>query len=470
MSYKKVYDLIIIGAGAGGFASAIKVNEMGVKALMINDGLPLGGTCVNVGCVPSKRLQWAGYIKYLIKNHRIKGITAEIKKYDFKKIIEEEINLVNEMRNKKYEYVLENLKNVTFLKGKAKFVSKNEIEINGETYKGNKFVIAVGSTARVPDIKGIEKIGFITHIEALKLKEIPSRMAVIGAGPLGLEFSQIFSRFGSKVAIFSKYNRVFPKGEREVSLELENILKEEGIEIIKEVKILEAKNEGDKKVLIYEKDDKLFSSKFDEILLAAGKIPNTEYLNSEIAGIKIDEKKRIIVNKYYQTDNPDIYAVGDCINMPLRLETTAAREGTIAVENALLNAEKKINYREVPYTIFTDPSISGVGYTEEKFIKKYKICSCRSFYFEDLPKAIISNKTKGLIKMIMDPNTERIVGVHILGENSFELIFSASLIIRNKMTLDDVINTLPVFPSFSESLKLVALSFKKDISKLSCCI
>ena len=467
---KSNYDLIIIGAGAGGFASAIRANETGIKTLMVNEGLPLGGTCVNVGCVPSKRLQWAGYVKNLIENHGIKGLEAEIRKKDFRKVIEEEQELVKNMRNKKYEYVLDNLENVEFLKGKAKFVSKNEIEVNGEIFKGNKFIIAVGSTARIPEIKGIKETGFITHIEALKLEKIPSRMAVIGAGPLGLEFSQIFSRLGSEVIIFSKYNRVFPKGEREISLELENILKQEGIKVIKETEIVRTEKEGNSKVLIYKKDGELSSVEVDEILLAAGKIPNTKYLNPEIAGIKVDDRGRIIVNEYYQTENSNIYAVGDCINMPLRLETTAAREGTIAAENALLNRRRKLNYLEIPYTIFTDPPLSGVGYTEEEFVKKFKVCSCRSFYFEDLPKAIISNKTKGLIKMVMDPDTERIVGIHILGENSFELIYSASLIIKNKMTLDDVINTLPVFPSFSESIKLAAISFKKDVSKLSCCV
>lgn len=466
----KTYDLIIIGGGAGGFASAIKANEIGVKTLMINEGLPLGGTCVNVGCVPSKKLQWAGYVKSLIENHGIKGIESKIKSFDFKKIIQEEIELVNRMRNKKYEYVLDNLEDVDFIKGKAKFISKDEVEVNGEVFKGNKFIIAVGSTARIPDIKGIKETGFITHIEALKLKEIPKKLAVIGAGPLGLEFSQIFSRFRSKVTIFSKYNRIFPKGEREISLELETILREEGINIIKEAKIIEVKKEGKEKVLIYEKDGELNSLEFNEILIAAGKIPNTEYLNPEIAGIKIDERKRIVVNEYYQTENPLIYAVGDCINKELRIETTAAREGTIVVGNALLNKERKINYREVPYTIFTDPPLSGVGYTEEEFVKKYKVCSCRSFYFEDLPKAIISNKIKGLIRMVMHPDTEKIVGIHILSESSFELIYSASLIIKNNMTLDDVINTLPIFPSFSESIKLSAISFKKDVSKLSCCV
>ncbi len=467
---KSNYDLIIIGAGAGGFASAIRANETGIKTLMVNEGLPLGGTCVNVGCVPSKRLQWAGYVKNLIENHGIKGLEAEIRKKDFRKVIEEEQELVKNMRNKKYEYVLDNLENVEFLKGKAKFVSKNEIEVNGEIFKGNKFIIAAGSTARIPEIKGIKETGFITHIEALKLEKIPSRMAVIGAGPLGLEFSQIFSRLGSEVIIFSKYNRVFHRGEREISLELENILKQEGIKVIKETEIVRTEKEGNSKVLIYKKDGELSSVEVDEILLAAGKIPNTKYLNPEIAGIKVDDRGRIIVNEYYQTENSNIYAVGDCINMPLRLETTAAREGTIAAENALLNRRRKLNYLEIPYTIFTDPPLSGVGYTEEEFVKKFKVCSCRSFYFEDLPKAIISNKTKGLIKMVMDPDTERIVGIHILGENSFELIYSASLIIKNKMTLDDVINTLPVFPSFSESIKLAAISFKKDVSKLSCCV
>jgi len=202
------YDLIIIGAGSGGFASAIQANELGLKTLMINSGLPIGGTCVNVGCVPSKAL-----IHY-----------AKNKNLNFSQAIEKELALVAELRKEKYENVLKSLKNVEFIEGKAKFVSENEIEVLGRRFQAEKFIIANGSTANVPNIEGIEEIGYLTHVTALSNKNLPQSIAIIGAGPLGLEFSQIYSRFGSKVIILEKGSSIFPPGEKELTQRLKEIL------------------------------------------------------------------------------------------------------------------------------------------------------------------------------------------------------------------------------------------------------
>jgi mercuric reductase len=207
------YDLIIIGAGSGGFASAIKANELGLKTLILNSGLPLGGTCVNVGCVPSKAL-----IQY-----------AKTKMLDFPLAIEKELRLVAQLRKEKYVEVLEGLENVEFIEGRAKFLSENEIEVNGKRFRAQKFIIATGSTANVPNIEGIREVGYLTHITALTNKNLPQSLAIIGAGPLGLEFSQIYSRFGSKVIILQKGNSIFPPGEKELTQRLKEILEKEGI-------------------------------------------------------------------------------------------------------------------------------------------------------------------------------------------------------------------------------------------------
>ncbi|MBI2019200.1 mercury(II) reductase [Candidatus Daviesbacteria bacterium] len=463
------YNLIIIGGGAGAFASAIKANELGAKTLMVNKGLPLGGTCVNVGCVPSKTLLWAGEVMHQARNHGIPGLEIKVKNFDFATVIQHELDLVTKLRNEKYEKVLSQLENITYVEGKASFVSSSEIEVNGQKYTAGKFIVATGSTATVVPIEGIKETGFVTHIEALKMKQQPKELIVIGAGPVGLEFAQMYARFGTKVTILHRGPSIF-RGEEELTTRLTEILTNEGITIKTDIQVKSARKEGNKKIVTYKTHDQQEEISGQEILLAVGKTPNTERLALNKAGVEIDEKQAIKVNAQFQTSQLHIYAVGDVTNAPLRLETTAGREGTLATENALKNTQNSIDYKSAPWTIFTDPQLAGVGFTEDEQMEKFGTCMCKTVSFKDVPKALILNRTEGLIKMAIHPETKQIMGVHILAPNAGELIAEAMMLIKNKNTIDDVINSLPMFPTLSEAIKIAALSFTKDISKLSCCI
>lgn len=466
----KQYDLIIIGGGAGAFASAIKANELKAKTVMINAGLPLGGTCVNVGCVPSKKLLWAGEVLHMAKNHKIPGIVIQVKSFNFQKVVKDELNLVNQMRREKYENVLKHLEFVSHIKGRAKFVSKNEIEVNGKKLRAKKFIIATGSTANVPPIEGIKKSGYLTHVEALKLKKLPKKLAIVGAGPVGLELAQMFARFGTKVTVLQRSAGILPMTEKEISQRLIEILKKEGVDIVTNASVEKTSKRNNKKELIFSVGNKRKKLVVDEIILAAGKTPNTNGLGLDLIGIAINEKQAVVVNKNFQTSQKHVFAVGDVTSLPLRLETTAGKEGTLAAENALASTKNKIDYNTVPYTIFTDPQVAGVGLTEEAQIKQTGTCACRTVSFKYVPKAVIMNRTEGLIKMAIHPKTRQILGVHILAPNASELIAEAMMLIKNKNTIDDVINSLPMFPTLSEAIKVVALSFVKDVKNLSCCI
>src|SRR5574341_51273 len=204
ISLMKTFDLIIIGGGAGAFGAAIRANELHAQTALINAGLPLGGTCVNVGCVPSKALLYAGEVLHLARHHGIPGIELEVRQFDFQRVVQDELALVETLRDEKYSKVLKGLEYVTHIEGRAKFVSSQEVAVNGETIHGDKFIIATGSTAAVPPIEGIRETGFVTHIEALKLQRQPRELVVIGAGPLGLEFAQMFARFGTKPYVATK--------------------------------------------------------------------------------------------------------------------------------------------------------------------------------------------------------------------------------------------------------------------------
>ncbi len=472
------FDLIIIGGGAGAFAAAIRANELKAKTAIVNAGLPLGWTCVNVGCVPSKTLLYAGEVLHHAKHHGVPGVELEVKKFDFQKVVQDELSLVEKLRQEKYEKVLKNLEYVTLIEGKAKFVSQNEIEVNpstssgqaGEKLSAEKFIIAAGSTATIPPIENIREVGFVTHIEALRLESQPKELIIIGAGPVGLEFAQMFSRFGTKVTVLQRGDSIFPHSEKTLTDRLAEVLLKEGITIKTNVEVKSARKENDKKIISYLVNGKSEEVSGDEILLAAGKTPNTQGLGLDIVGVEINKQQAVVVNQYFQTSNKNIFAVGDVTNAPVRLETTAGREGTLVAENALKGTQLFIDYNTVPYAIFTDPQLAGVGFTEDEQMKQMGVCACRTVSFADVPKAIIIHRTEGMIKMAIHPQTKQILGVHILAPNASELIAEAMMLVKNKNTIDDVVNSLPMFPTLSEAIKIVALSFTKDISKLSCCI
>jgi mercuric reductase len=466
----KKFDLVIIGGGAGAFAAAIRANELKATTAMVNSRLPLGGTCVNVGCVPSKRLLRAGEVLHLAQNHKIPGIELAVKKFDFPTLIQDELKLVSQMRREKYKNVLEALESVSLLEGYAKFLSQNEVRVNQETLRAEKLIIATGSKAAVPPIEGLEQAGYLTHIEALKPEQLPQKLMIIGAGPVSIEFAQMYSRFGSKVTIVKRSPGILRFAEPELTDRLAEILQSEGIDIITATAFKRVRRENGKKVLAVSANGTEKEITGDEILLAAGKTPNTKDIGLDIAGVEVDRRQAVVVNEIFQTSRPHIFAVGDVINLPARYEPTAGREGTLAAGNALNASTDSIDYDTVPFTVFTDPQLAGVGLTEEEEMKRLSACDCRTISFENVPRAIIMNRTEGLIKMVIHPSTEQILGVHILAPDAGELIAEAMMLVKNQNTVDEVINSLPMFPTLAESLKVAALSFKRDISRLSCCV
>lgn len=464
------YDLIIIGGGAGAFAAAIKANELGAKTALINDGLPLGGTCVNVGCVPSKTLLHAAELLHTAKHHNVPGIDFATNRADFAAVVADEIALVERLREKKYEQVLRDLSNVTFIKGRAAFISERIVKVGEQDLEADKFIIATGSTAIVPQVEGLVEAGYITHIEAMALKTVPNRLIVIGAGAVGLELAQMYSRFGSQVTILQRATSIMPAAELELTDKLHQILEDEGIKIETGVTVTKVVTDNGVKTVFYNSKVGEHSVVVDQILVAAGKQPNTSSLNLEAIGVTVDRKQRVDTQATLQTSQPHIFAVGDVTNLPLRLETTAGREGTYAAENALTGTSKSIDYNVVPYTVFTDPQLASIGYTEDRQMEEFNACACRSVSFDNLPKALITRQTEGVVKMAIHPQTRAIMGVHMLAPGAGDLIAQAMVLIKNRNTIDDVVEMLPVFPTMSEAIKLVSMSFTQEISKLSCCI
>ncbi len=457
---KTEYDLVILGGGAAAFSCALKASEKDVKIAMIEKGI-IGGTCVNVGCVPTKNLLDVG--------EKLHECTAIFDDFDFKKAIENKDKIVSYQRNQKYTSVLESVPNVEYIAGHAKFKSNNEIEINGNTISAKNILIATGSSSMIPPIQGIDTVDYLTNIEALDLDSKPESMIILGGRTLGLEFAQMFSRFGTKVTILQRNKRLIPNEEPEISDSLRQYLEEEGITIHTGVEIKSVKKQDGKIIVLFFIDGNEHDISAEKLLLATGRTPNTKDLGLENTDVKLSSKGEIIVNDEMRTSVFHIYGAGDVIGKPM-LETVAAKEGNIVAINAFFGESKKMDFSAVPHAIFTFPQVASVGISERESMEKFDLCSCRTLLMEDVPKALIVGKTKGLVKMVIHPQTQQILGVHILSDLAADIIHEATLAVKQKLTIDDIIDTVHVFPTMSESIKLVATSFRKNVKKLSCCV
>jgi len=464
------YDLIIIGGGAGAFAAANTANKLKKKTLLINYEkiLPLGGTCVNVGCVPSKIMLHQGEEFYYALRSSFRAIKLQ-GKADFIEALKETHEMVKKFRNKNYEKVIEKQEYVDFKEGAASFVDPYTVKVDNETFKGKYFLIATGASTFVPPIKGIDKIDLITNVNIFNLKKKPKSVIIIGGGPLSMEFSQIFHHFGVRVTVLQRSDRVIPKFDSVLGEELRKYLEEEGIAIYTKADTKEVKKTKAGVELIAGIDGKEEILYAEKLMLATGLKPHTKLLEAEKAGVELDEKEFVKVNEYMQSSQKHIYAAGDVTGL-MPLETTAAKEGNFAVLNIFENAKKKISYNEVPHAVFTSPEVAAVGITEEEFMKKYNTCLCRTIRLDHVEKALAIKDTRGLIRMVLDPKTKVVIGVHIIGPMAADIITTATYAIKNKMTIYDIRDTVHVFPTLSEMIKKVAQSFDQNLDETACCV
>ncbi len=466
------FDYAILGQGSAAFAAAIKANEIGIKTVMIGgnatEGTILGGTCINVGCVPSKRLITVGTFAEELRKRRYAGFDYNVGKLDYAEIVNEKNKIVEELRSEKYDRVLESLENVSFINGIGRFIGKDIIRAGKKEIKAGNILIATGARASVPRMKGIEKVKYLTNEEALSAKKLPDSIIVVGGRVLGLEFAQMFSRFGVKVTLLQRSERIIPNWEPEISNYLTEYMRENGIRIVTGVKLSEIHSLKGLKEIIGEVNGKEVSFEAEEILFATGRRANIERLGLDKAEVQLNERNFIKIDRRLKTTADNIYAAGDVTGEPM-LETLAAKEGNVATSNIFQNSKKEINLNEVPSAIFTYPEAAMVGMTEAQIINNGIKCSCSPLEFKFVAKSRIIGDTRGIIKIVIDRNTRKMLGVHILAPHAAELIHEGVLAVKLGLTIDDIIDTVHVFPTLSEGLKLAAMAFYQDISKISCC-
>lgn len=467
----KNYDLIILGGGAAAFAAANKANNLKKKTLMVNDSriLPLGGTCVNVGCVPSKIMLHQGAEYYYSVNSKFEAIKVN-GKADFVKALKETREMVEMMRRKNYVNVIEKQQNIDFKEGRASFVSEHSIAVGGKTFSADFILIATGASTSVPPIKGIRDIDYLTNKTVFDLDRQPKSIVFFGAGPEALEFSQIFHHFGTKVTVLQRSERILSKHDPLVSEELRRHLEDEGITIhtgvtAKEVK----KTKKGVEFTVTIKGKGLTKVAAESMFLASGLTPHTKGLNLPEVEVDATDRGFVKVNEYMQTSKKHIYAAGDVTGI-MPLETVAAKQGNMAVMNMFGNNSRIINYNEIPHAVFTSPEVAAVGITEDEYMKKHNTCMCSTTEFDHVEKALAIKDTRGLIRMVLDHRNRQVLGVQIVGPMAADIITTATYAIRNKMTIDDIKDTVHVFPTLSEAIKKVAQSFDQNLDDMACCV
>ncbi|MCH8022957.1 MAG: mercury(II) reductase [Thaumarchaeota archaeon] len=462
------FDYVVIGGGSAGFSGAIKASDLGASVAMI-DGGTIGGTCVNVGCVPSKRLLTVGEV-YHYGDHDYNGITLTKKEVQIGLIVKEKDDLVLDMRRNKYAKVIHDLPNAKYIEGSARFVSRSEVIVNGRQIKGRHFLLAAGSSSTIPGFKGLSNVDYLTNVEALSPRKKPESLIVIGGRVLGLEFAQMYAHFGTKVTLLQRSSTIIPDEEPEISEALRHYLQEEGISIHTSVQIKEIRKKGRSKVVSTITAGKKSEYEGEQILMATGRAPNTGPLGLQGIGVKLDDNGAVKVNNEMRSSIPNIWAAGDIIGEPM-LETVAAKEGSIAAHNAFSKKtpKRKMDFTAVPHAIFTMPQVASVGMTDIEANQQGITCSCNSIPMSSVAKAGIVGDTRGLVKLVIDDETKRVLGVHILSSLAADMIHEGALIVKFKLTIDDIIDTVHIFPTMSEAIKLAAQSFYKDIDKMSCC-
>lgn len=462
------YDLVILGGGSAAFAAAIKATELGAEAAICEEWV-IGGTCLNRGCIPSKNLLKASEVFFYSHHQPFKGIEIPKGDVDFAKVMEQKDELVMELREEKYLNILRENKKIHYYEGSASFLSDKEVRVGNRILQGEKFIIATGASPQVIPFKGIEDVDFLNSTTALDMKEIPSSMIILGGRFVAVEMAQIYAHFGTKVIILQRSPRIVPEEEEEISDALKRYLEEEGIEVHVGTKVLELYPSGDKKVVRTEVGGKAREFRGETLLMATGISPNTPALNLKSAGVDVDERGFVKTDETMKTSNPKIYAAGDVVGR-VPLVTVAAMEGAIAAENALEGGKsRKVDYAMIPRAIFTHPNVASIGMTEREAREKGLNVISRILEMRHVPKARAIRDTRGLVKMIVEEETERVVGIHILAPEAAEVIHQGVLIIKNGMTIKDVIDKIDVYPTLSEMVKLCAQSFYKDIKGLSCC-
>ena len=458
------FDLMVIGGGPGGYVCAIRAAQLGLKTACVESRGTLGGTCLNVGCIPSKSLlNLSENFNKAKKDFNQQGIEIDGIKLNIEKMMSNKNKSV-QVLTKGVEFLFKKNK-VTYIKGKGVLFSKNDVVVydnnKKSNYKSKNIVIATGSeVASLPGIE-IDEKNVISSTGALSLNKVPEKLAIIGGGYIGLEMGSVWSRLGSEVTVIEYLDHITPGMDREISNEFKKILTKQGIKFKMESKVTSVKNSNSKVLINYtdikNSKDEIFE--VDKVLVSVGRKPYTEGLNLTKVGVKKDNKGRIEVNKNLQTSIKNIYAIGDVIKGPM-LAHKAEEEG-IAVAEILAGQAGHVNYDVIPGVVYTSPEVATVGKTEEQLKNEKKSYKVGKFPFLANSRAKVNNETEGFVKILADSKTDKVLGVHIIGPHCGDMIAEMALAMEFGASAEDIARTCHAHPTHTEAIKEAALAVDK---------
>lgn len=463
----------IIGSGSGAFACALKAVENGAKVTMIERNPIIGGTCVNIGCVPSKIMIRAAHIAHLQKNHAFAGIKKQQPLINRKQLVAQQQTKVDELRAAKYENILAIHPEINLIKGQARFKNADTLIVDREhgdftEITADRFLIATGSSPGIPPIPGLAGTPYWTSTEALAAEKLPDHLIVIGSSIVALELAQAFLRLGSKVTLLARSSILF-REDPEIGAELHKILEAEGMTLLTHTQA---------EAVAYKKG-RFSAGKFtlkttkgqtvagDRLLIATGRPPNTKDLALERAGVQVNKGGAIVIDDHMRTTVEHIYAAGDCTDQPQFVYVAAAAGSRAAIN--MTGGDAAIDLAAMPAVMFTEPQMATVGLTEAEAHLKNIETDSRLLPLEIVPRALANFETRGFVKLVMEEGSRRLIGAQILAPEAGEMIQTAVLAIHNRMTIEDLAGQLFPYLTMVEGLKLCAQTFVKDVKELSCC-
>jgi mercuric reductase len=461
------YDLVVVGAGSAAFAAAIKATEAGYRVALVEHST-LGGTCVNVGCVPSKALLRAGELAWAAGHHPFAGLSTSSGPVDLRALVAQKDELVGDLRQMKYADLVSDY-GFTVIPGHGRFTSPEVLEVDGRSLRARVYLVATGASPAAPPIPGLAEAGYLTSTTALDLTEVPRRLVVIGANAIGLELGQFFLHIGTEVTFVDVAERIAPFEEPEVSEALASVLVSQGAVIHTGAQVLGVRRSADGQVEVTVRvGERQLALAGDEVLVATGRRPNTEGLGLDAAGVTLDGRGALIVDDELCTKNPRIYGAGDVTGAP-QFVYVSAYEGALAVDNALLGAGRKLDFTGLPRVTFTAPQIAGAGLTEAQAAAAGFEVETSVLPLSAVPRALVNHDTQGLVKLVAERGTGRLLGASVLADGAGDVIQAAVLAIRHGITTAELAATFHPYLTMVEALKLAAQTFTRDVEKLSCC-
>jgi mercuric reductase len=454
-------DLAVIGSGGAAMAAAIAARQAGKSVTLVEQGT-LGGTCVNVGCVPSKTLLAAAGARHSALANPFPGAPTSADGVDLAALVGQKDELVAGLRQAKYADVAAAY-GFEVRPGQARFTAEDALAVDGQPLPARAYLIATGAEPGRPDLPGLDGVDYLTSTTAMEQAELPDSLVVIGGGYVGMEQAQLFAHLGARVTLIG---RLAPAAEPELSEVLRRVFADDGITVLED-RAAAVESDGEQTVVITRGGERVAGQR---LLVATGRRPRTAALNLDAAQVKTDERGFIVVDDQQRSSNPLIFAAGDVSGAPQYVYVAAAT-GRAAALNATEAAGPRpatVDYTGLPAVVFTRPQLASAGLTEEQALAAGHRCDCRTLDLSDVPRALANRDTRGAVKLVADAETGRVLGVHAAAEAAGEIMLAATYAIKARMTVDDIADTWAPYLTMAESLRIVAGQFRNELPT-SCC-